>query len=232
VKNRFEIDIQLQFGALQLSAQIESTQSRISLTGPSGSGKSSCLRAIAGLEKRTTGFIKVDGEIWLDSTREVFIPPWHRKTGWVPQDDLLFPHLNVEKNLRFAEPSAEFFAEVVAILDLGLMLKRAPRNLSGGEKQRVALGRALLSKPRLLLLDEPFSALDDERRLKLGADLAKLTQKLDMALILVTHRQDDLCRITDENWEVIKGRVQLRKVESRLKTPLQQPRNEPSLEIF
>jgi molybdate transport system ATP-binding protein len=147
------------------------TQARmVALFGPSGSGKTTVLNIIAGLVRPKAARVIVQERALTDTARGIFVPTHKRRIGYVFQEGRLFPHLTVRRNLtygRWFTPPAEHWAkldEVVALLGVGPLLDRAPRTLSGGEKQRVAIGRALLASPRLLLMDEPLASLDEERK--------------------------------------------------------------------
>lgn len=134
------------------------------------------------------------------------VPPWARRVGWVPQDAVLFPHLNVRYNLTYA--CGEDLDTVSSMLEIQPLLERAPRHLSGGERQRVALGRALMSRPRLLLLDEPFSALDRRLRRRLAEDVAAWCTAKAVPAVLVTHDERDLAPFSAQCWEVREGQLE------------------------
>ncbi|MGE4610597.1 MAG: molybdenum ABC transporter ATP-binding protein [Paracoccaceae bacterium] len=174
------------------------------LFGPSGSGKSTLLRVIAGLETRGNLFVEFNGEIWTDTKSGIFRPPHQRSVGMVFQDDRLFPHLNVSGNLSFANKRCRKVAipitmeRVVEALDLAKLLTSHPSTLSGGEKQRVALGRTLLTQPELLLLDEPLSALDIRRKAELLPFLDKIPREFGVPVIFVSHAIGEVARLADE----------------------------------
>lgn len=192
------INITLALGPRTLRAGIRSDSGAMALVGPSGAGKSTILRVVAGVERRARGQVGFNGAIWQDVG--VFIPPWRRQVGWVPQDGLLFPHLSVRENLAFA---AQLPVEPIAeLLGVDALLERRPRHLSGGERQRVALGRAMASSPRLLLLDEPFSALDRHLRAELGAAVAAWSASRSVAMLVVTHDSADVAALAKEVWEI------------------------------
>ncbi len=173
------------------------------LFGPSGCGKTSCLRAIAGLDRVAGGFVAVDGEVWQDDSRGLFVPPHRRAVGYVFQEPSLFAHLSVQGNLdyglrRAARPHALDAADVVAMLGLEGLLPRDPAALSGGERQRVAIARALLGQPRLLLMDEPLAALDAARKAEILPYLARLHDSLAIPLLYVSHALDEVAQLADQ----------------------------------
>jgi molybdate transport system ATP-binding protein len=200
-----EADLALTLGALTLRVDLRTEARRVALIGPSGAGKTTVLRILAGVEARATGRLAVGGEVWQDRT--TFVPPHRRRVGWVPQDGALFPHLSVRQNLGYAGASARAVAEVADRLGVGGVLDRGPRNLSGGERQRVALGRALLAEPRLLLLDEPFAALDEDLRARLAGELRALCAERALPYVVVSHHRDDVAALADEIWAVRDGAV-------------------------
>ena len=163
------------------------------LFGPSGAGKTTVLRALAGLDPPDAGAITFDGETWFDAARRVHVPPQARRVGLVFQEYALFPHLSVEGNVAFGlrgRPGAEARSridELAATFGLGDLLHRRPAELSGGQRQRVALARALAPRPRLLLLDEPLSALDAPTRAELRGELRALLEQTEVPAVVVTH---------------------------------------------
>ena len=183
------------------------------LFGPSGAGKTSIVNAIAGLLKPREGRIAVGDDVLLDTETRIFVPPRERRIGYLFQDSRLFPHMDVETNLRFgwrraAERASEAeFARIVSLLGLGNLLARRPRNLSGGEKGRVALGRALLSSPRLLLLDEPLAALDAARRNEIMPYLERLRDEAALPMLYVSHSLDEVARLAGNVIVLKQGRV-------------------------
>ncbi|MFJ5296074.1 molybdenum ABC transporter ATP-binding protein [Pseudomonas sp. NPDC088368] len=173
------------------------------LYGHSGSGKTTCLRCIAGLEKASTGFISINGEVWQDSANGVFLPPHKRSLGYVFQEASLFPHLTVRGNLEFGLkriPARERHVnleQATTLLGIDHLLARQPDKLSGGERQRVGIARALLTSPRLLLLDEPLAALDARRKGEILPYLERLHDELDIPMLYVSHSQDEVARLAD-----------------------------------
>src|SRR5215469_15044005 len=183
------------------------------LFGPSGAGKSSVVHALAGLTRPAEGRIVLEGRTVLDTARGIFVPPEKRRTGLVFQDARLFPHMSVETNLLFGwrrmgrrADSAEI-GRVIRLLGLEPLLKRAPKNLSGGEKSRVALGRALLATPDILLLDEPLANLDVARRAEILPWLERLRDIARIPIFYVSHSLDEVARLADRVVLLEKGRV-------------------------
>ena len=182
------------------------------LFGPSGAGKTSCLRMIAGLERSATGTLSFGDETWCDSARRIFVPPHRRRIGYVTQEPGLFEHLDVAGNLDFAFRRAGRPAHLDrdALIDqfgLGALLTRHTGALSGGERRRVAIVRALLSDPALLLLDEPLSALDGAARDDLLGRLETLHAGLAAPMIYVSHAIDEVARLADHLVLLEAGRV-------------------------
>jgi molybdate transport system ATP-binding protein len=173
------------------------------LFGPSGSGKTSIVHALAGLMRPGQGRIVLEGRTVLDTKAGIFVPPEKRRIGLVFQDARLFPHMSVEKNLLFGwrrnakRAGADEIARTVALLGLEKLLMRAPRHLSGGEKSRVALGRALLSSPDILLLDEPMASLDAARRAEILPWLERLRDIARIPIFYVSHSLDEVARLAD-----------------------------------
>ncbi|MBK8170015.1 MAG: ATP-binding cassette domain-containing protein [Sandaracinaceae bacterium] len=201
---RFDIDATVTIAATTLEFVLRSAADFLCVTGASGSGKSTFLRLLCGHELNANGRVSVDGRAFLDGSAR--IPSWERAIGWCPQDYVLLPHKTVEENLRLGAREEACTSELIELLALRQLLKRAPRNLSGGEKQRVALGRALASKPSLLLLDEPFSAQDRPRRSELARDVAQWIRTYAIPTVLVTHDDDDRQSLADETWHLAHGR--------------------------
>ena len=196
------IDIELQRGTFHRHVRIEDDARVVALVGPSGAGKTTVLNAIAGLVTPVSGRIEVDGRCLFDSAQGINLPVHKRHMGYVFQDARLFPHLEVRRNLLYgrhgAGNGARFgFDAVVELLGIAPLLARHPRNLSGGEAQRVAIGRALLSQPAMLLFDEPLSALDQARREELIPYLQRVRDEIRLPIIYVSHHPDEVRRIAD-----------------------------------
>jgi len=201
----FDIDIQVSRDHFHLTAQMKSESTAVAIVGPSGSGKSTFLRILAGLEKRACGRVVFRNESWQDSDQSIFTPPWHRRLGYVPQDSLLIPTLSVFENLSFAGSTPDEVKLMAERLAISALLDRRPRLLSGGEKQRVALGRALLANPALLLLDEPFSALDRDLRKRVSETLITVCRERGLPLVLVSHDESDVLSLAQEAWSFQNG---------------------------
>jgi molybdate transport system ATP-binding protein len=207
-----EIRVRRSFGPTTVEANVETGALALALVGPSGGGKTTLLNMIAGLETPDEGRIAIGGTVLFDSALLANLPPRRRRIGYVFQEPRLFPHYSVAGNLRygdrFAPPGEALigFDEVVGWLGIGHLLDRRPGKLSGGEKQRVAIGRALLSRPRALLLDEPLSALDPARREDLMALIAGLRDRFAIPMILVSHRLEEVERLADASAQVEPGR--------------------------
>ncbi|MGF1688177.1 molybdenum ABC transporter ATP-binding protein ModC [Photobacterium japonica] len=177
--------------------------------GRSGAGKTSLINAISGLSKPDEGRIALGDHVLFDQANGINQPPEKRKIGYVFQDARLFPHYTVEGNLRYGcrHPDPAHFASVTALLGIAPLLKRYPASLSGGEKQRVAIGRALLSNPEMLLMDEPLASLDLPRKQELMPYLEKLAKEVNIPIIYVTHSLDEILRLADHMVMLNQGRV-------------------------
>ncbi|MES1158931.1 MAG: ATP-binding cassette domain-containing protein [Terricaulis silvestris] len=203
---RLVVDISVERGAFALNAALDAPLDGITVVfGPSGAGKSLLLSAIAGLTPLERGGIRLGDRAVQD------VPPHAREIGMVFQDARLFPHLNVRQNLAYAEARAPRrligLDEAAARFDIAALLDRPVRNLSGGEKSRVALARALLSAPALLLLDEPFAALDGVRRRAFLDSLRAMHEEFALPMIVVTHQIDDAAALGDHLIALREGRV-------------------------
>ncbi len=214
-RTALDLAIHLQLDRFELDVELETQSPVTGLFGASGAGKTSLLETIAGLRRGATGHVRLGGEVWLSSRDRRFVPPEHRRIGYVPQDGLLFPHLNVRRNLlagsrraRLSDGDSQTTLGAVAdLLELTPLLDRHVATLSGGERQRVSLGRALCSGPALLLLDEPLAALDLPLRRRLLPFLSRVRQELTVPMILVSHDPTEVQALCDDVVVLRHGRV-------------------------
>lgn len=196
-----DIDILLRRGQFERQVRIVEDARVLALTGASGAGKTTVLNAIAGLVRPVSGRIAIDGRILFDSAARIDLATHRRRIGYVFQDARLFPHRDVRANLLYGrhgqhgDGRAFALDAVVDLLGIGHLLQRHPGNLSGGEAQRVAIGRALLSQPAILLFDEPLSALDQARREELIPYLQRVRDEIALPMVYVSHTEDDVRRL-------------------------------------
>jgi molybdate transport system ATP-binding protein len=198
----FTLDVDLTLPGVGVSA----------LFGHSGSGKTTCLRLLAGLDRVPGAFVSVNGEIWQDDTRNIFVPVHRRALGYVFQEASLFPHLSVSQNLEYGKKRRASAPPVderalVELLGIGRLLDRRPSSLSGGERQRVAIARALLSAPRVLLMDEPLASLDLARKREILPYLERLHDTLEIPVVYVSHSPGEVARLADHLVLLDSGRV-------------------------
>jgi molybdate transport system ATP-binding protein len=199
-----EIRARHRIGDFTIAADIRAAGRVLALCGASGAGKTTLLNLIAGLALPAEGRIAIDETVFLDTAANIDMPARARRLGYVFQEPRLFPHLSVRANLRygarFAPSGAPLvgFDDVVALLGVAPLLSRRPAKLSGGEKQRVAIGRALLMSPRALLLDEPLTAIDDARRHEILALIEQLRDAFAIPMIFVSHRADEVERLAND----------------------------------
>jgi len=202
-RNDFDLNVTLTLPGKGVSA----------LFGHSGSGKTTCLRAMAGLEELPNSYFSVGDDVWQDSSKGIFVPPYQRDIGYVFQEASLFSHLNVRDNLNFGhkrlplEKRKVDFDTICDTLGLSRLLDRPPESLSGGERQRVSIARALLTAPKLLLMDEPLSALDHQLKMEVLPYLERLQQQLAIPIIYVSHSPDEVARLADHICIINQGRL-------------------------
>jgi molybdate transport system ATP-binding protein len=210
-----EIDIQKDLfsaqGEFVLDLQFKIEQGEfISLFGSSGVGKTTVLRCLAGLETPENGSIVVHGDRWFDSKKRFMLPPRHRRAGYMFQDYALFPNMTVRGNLEFAlRPGGERkrIEELLDLMELGDLQQRKPATLSGGQKQRVALARALAAEPQLLLLDEPFSALDHATSVRLQEEVLRLQRHFGLTTVMVSHDVGEVYKLSQRVLVIEDGRI-------------------------
>jgi molybdate transport system ATP-binding protein len=188
----FTLDVSVTFG-----------HGTTALYGPSGAGKTTLLELIAGIRRPRSGRIEMNGRVLCEGA--TFVPPRHRRVGYVPQDDALFPHLSVRRNIFYGGEANG--RDVIEVLEIGALLERSVQRLSGGERKRVALARALLTRPDLLLLDEPLAGVDLPLRDRVLDYLARVREEFPIPTIYVTHHLQEVEAVCDELVVLEKGRV-------------------------
>jgi molybdate transport system ATP-binding protein len=207
------LDIRHRLGTFLLDVRFETGSGLIALFGRSGAGKTSVVNAIAGLIRPDQGTVLLHGTVLVDTARGVFVPPHRRRIGYVFQEGRLFPHLTVRQNLLyghwFTPPAArsDAFERVLGLLGIESLLERRPGRLSGGEKQRVAIGRALLSNPRLLLMDEPLAALDEARKAEILPYIERLREQSRVPIVYVSHSIAEVTRLASTIVLLSEGKV-------------------------
>lgn len=208
------VAVRKQLGELTLTAEFSRQGPGVTaLYGPSGAGKTSLVNLMAGLLRPDAGRITLGDLVLFDAASGVHLPPERRRVGYVFQDGRLFPHLTVLGNLRYGQrpaPRDQTWADldqVVELLGIGHLLARRPARLSGGEKQRVAIGRALLTSPRLLLMDEPLASLDSGRKAELLPYIARVSKSLSIPTLYVSHQPDEILALADSVVRLEAGRV-------------------------
>lgn len=207
------VDIRSRLGDFTLDARFESAGGLTALFGPSGAGKTSLIHIIAGLRRPDAGRVAVDGVVLVDTETGVFIPKHRRRVGYVFQEGRLFPHLTVRQNLLYGawfKPKGERRGDlnhIVEMLGLSALLRRRPGDLSGGEKQRVAIGRALLAAPRILLMDEPLASLDEARKAEIFPYIERLRDETKTPIIYVSHSVREVARLATSIVMLSEGRV-------------------------
>lgn len=207
-----EVDVRLSLGAFRLDTAFSADGGVTALFGRSGSGKTTLVNVIAGLLAPDHGVVRVGGEPVVDTAAGLNIAMHRRRVGYVFQDARLFPHLDVRRNLlygRWFNRGADLlsFDDAVGLLGIGDLLRRKPADLSGGEKQRVAIGRALLSNPRVLLMDEPLAALDGGRKAEILPYLERLRAETGIPILYVSHALDEVARLADTIVVLDEGKV-------------------------
>ena len=194
---------------LQVDVQIEA-HSFVTIYGKSGAGKTSILRMLAGLMYPDTGYIWVNGKVWLDTKKNIDRPPQKRSIGFLFQDYALFPNMTVRQNLHFAltkGQAPQIIDDLIELVELGDLQHRKPNMLSGGQKQRVALARSLVQRPQILMLDEPLSALDIDMQYKLQQYILCLHYEYELTTILISHDLAEIIKMSDYVLAIEQGRI-------------------------
>ncbi|MGC3820221.1 ATP-binding cassette domain-containing protein [Acinetobacter sp. G11] len=203
-----------------LNVELEMQQQLLGIVGTSGSGKSTLLKNIVGLLKPQQGCIQLNEQLLMDTRQNIHIPMYQRKIALIFQHALLFPHMNVQQNLRYAEKLVDKserkfqFDDIVELLDLTALIQRKAHQLSGGEAQRVSIGRALLSSPHLLLLDEPLTGLDRSLKQQILPFFKRIKEELDFPMIYVTHHPEELEYLEAETLQLSQGQLQRNSIDS------------------
>jgi molybdate transport system ATP-binding protein len=205
----FELIFALRQGAFALEIASAISARAVALFGPSGSGKTTIVEAVAGLRTPRQGRIAVNSRLLFDSDAHVNLPPRDRRVGYVPQDALLFPHMNVRSNILYGRRNGGPVAlpRLADLLELGPLMTRDVASLSGGERQRAAIARALLSGPDVLLLDEPLAAVDAPRRQRITTALLRIRDELGVPIVYVTHAIDEAVAVAEHAIVLDAGRV-------------------------
>ncbi|NNG76189.1 ATP-binding cassette domain-containing protein [Acinetobacter sp. ANC 4277] len=207
-------DFQYQHADFILNVELEMQQQLLGIVGASGSGKSTLLKNIVGLLQPQQGYIQFNDRMLVDTQQKIHVAMHQRKIALIFQNALLFPHMNVQQNLSYAEklvPKSERkfqFEKIVELLELKPLIHRKAHQLSGGEAQRVSIGRALLSSPNLLLLDEPLTGLDIHLKQQILPFLKRMKDELDLPMIYVTHHLEELEYLEAETVQLNQGRLQ------------------------
>ena len=208
------VNITKAFGSFRLETQFEVEEGSITaIFGKSGAGKTSTINAIAGLTRPDVGVIQIGNTTLFDQNLRINLPIYKRQIGYVFQDDRLFPHMTVRNNLIYGTPKNRDVAnslnltDITGLLELAPLLERRPRSLSGGEKQRVAIGRALLSNPKLLLMDEPLASIDVQHRFEILPFIQRVREKTGITIIYVTHALEEVIFIADQIILLSEGQV-------------------------
>jgi len=202
---KLDVDITQKLGDFSLNTKFKCDESALGIFGPSGCGKSTLFRAISGLNRPDSGHIRLDEKTLFDADQNIFTPPHKRNIGLVFQDARLFPHWTVEQNIRAGEcintndkKPAYNFDDIVELLNIRGLIGRSIEDLSGGEKQRIAIGQTLLAHPRLLLMDEPVSGLDASLKMQILPFLAKVHKELKLPTVLISHDLGEILQLTDK----------------------------------
>jgi molybdate transport system ATP-binding protein len=214
VSDMLSVAVRHRFGSFVLDSAFDSAGGLTALFGRSGAGKTSLINAIAGLLRPEQGRVVVDGEVLTDIERGVFVPARRRRIGYVFQEGRLFPHLTVRQNLLYGRwfapkdggPAGDV-EQVIDLLGIGALLHRRPALLSGGEKQRVAIGRALLARPRLLVMDEPLASLDEARKTEILPYIERLRDRAGVPIVYVSHQVAEVARLATTMVVLSEGRV-------------------------
>ena len=204
--------VEAAFGNFHLNIDVTLSDGATGIFGASSAGKTTLLELIAGVKKPKKGSLTFSGVVFFDCSKQLFVPPRHRKIGYVPQDLALFPHMTVEDNIRYGEDVKDHtprssFKKICEILELDNKLSQYPASLSGGEEQRVAFARALITQPSILLLDEPLRGLHHQLRTKIISFLVEIRKQFALPMLYVTHSPSEVMQLCEEVLVLDKGKV-------------------------
>ncbi|MBZ7945005.1 sulfate/molybdate ABC transporter ATP-binding protein [Campylobacter sp. RM10532] len=203
-----KLDLKHQINSKEFEFKSQINQGEITaIFGESGAGKTTLLKIIAGLIKPNCGYLEVDNEIWFDSKKNINLSIQKRKIGFMFQDYALFPNMNVKENLSYANKNETKINEFLELMNLKELAKAYPKELSGGQAQRVALARALIREPKILLLDEPLSALDFKMRMNLQDELVKILHHFKITTLLVSHDIAEIYKLSHKIIEIQNGKI-------------------------
>ncbi len=200
-------DVVVPLAEFALDVTVEMHARTTALFGPSGAGKTSLLEVVAGLRRPIAGRIELNHRIVFDAVEDIFVPPHLRRVGYVAQDDALFPHLSVRQNVYYGAGRAPKHAHAIEVLEIATLMDRSVRQLSGGERKRVALARALLSDPEILLLDEPLAGIDAALSARVLEYLIRVRDEFPVPMVYVTHHREEVASLCDEVVLLERGRV-------------------------
>lgn len=212
VTNMIEVEAKLERDDFTLDVSLQLTHRVTALFGPSGSGKSTLLNIIAGITKPDRGHISIDNECVFDSKKRINQDMHHRRIGLVFQNGRLFPHMTVEQNLNYGiknntENQLIAKPDLIKLLEIQALINRRPHQLSGGEKQRVALGRTLLSSPKVLLLDEPLASLDEKLKQQILPYLKLISNNINIPMLYISHSKDEITQLTNHIVYIERGTI-------------------------
>lgn len=203
-------DVKKRLNHFTLNMKFEMDDEILVIQGNSGSGKTTTLNVLSGLMKPDEGYIKIEDNIVVDTSKKIYLKPQNRNVGYVFQDFALFPNMTVKKNIKFAIKDDEIYEKIILLLKIEHLLNNYPSEISGGEKQRVALARTLVTNPKLLLLDEPFSALDSNLKQGLYDEFKDIIKSLKIPVILITHNEEEAKQLGDRLLHIENGEIKAR----------------------